>query len=48
MNESLPIFLDSAVGFLGPSSHSIVSQRLIKIGGGVAAVIISTALIGML
>ena len=45
VNESLPIFLDSAVSrwFSNVKSSGV---HMVQIGGGVAAVIISTLLIG--
>ena len=45
INESLPIFLDSAVSASLPSNARRVYLKLVQIGGGVAAVVIATTLI---
>lgn len=48
VNESLPIFLDSAVriSLLFLQADNILKYRLLQLGGGLAAVIISTTMIG--
>lgn len=46
MNESLPIFLDNAVSYIFPILPASISMCVpLKIGGGIAAVMISTVMI---
>lgn len=46
INESLPIFLDSAVGFVVSIHQPHRINHDLQIGGGIAAVAISTTAIG--